>query len=89
MPKNVLLKPGQEYSLLTYALKMIDEKVDGKGAKALSDLLRPADWSPNAGLPLNTGLMTAEPGTYSVKFKLSLGAKAMETASRTFQVKQK
>ncbi len=86
MPKTIVLKPDQEYPLVTYSLKIIDEKVEGKGAKELGDLLRPADWSPSAGLPRNSGLMTAIPDSYSAKFRLTLGSVVVETAPKAFRI---
>jgi len=92
-PSTLVLKPEQECVVASYALKAIDTNIEGKGSSELSKLLRPKDWPDSAGLPLNTGLMSAVKGSYVVQIVLHFnsinGAPSpalVKTDSKTFQI---
>ncbi|HEY9678461.1 MAG TPA: hypothetical protein V6C76_10660 [Drouetiella sp.] len=82
VPKSILLKPGQDYTLFGYTIKTTAENTDGMGAAALGRLLGS---SPST----NTGLLSTQSGTFTVKFKLSLDAVNVETEPKTFRVEKR
>ena len=83
-PTTMVLQANQENSFMSYELKVIDGKVEGKGAAELSALLRPSGWSVNSGTPRNSALISCVAGTYSVKFELPVNSVAGKSGSFIF-----